>query len=90
MSNVKLHQVNRLGLNKNQIFNNSDESLPTISFKDKKLKSIKENTKYLLKFLISGKYEKIGGKKYTVQLGSDSELVSFSTTRWSDVEKGWT
>lgn len=89
MSNVKLHQVNRLGLNKNQILNNSDESLPTISFKDKKLKSLKENTKYLLKFLISGKYEKIGGKKYTVQLVSDSELVSFSTTRWNEVEKGW-
>ncbi len=65
-------------------------SVPTVSFKDKKLKSVKENSTTLLTFFINGEYVRLGGTKYDIQLTCDSKSVTFSTTSWSEMEEGFT
>jgi len=64
-------------------------SVPAVSFKNKKLKSIKENSKTLLEFFINGTYEKLGGKDYEIELTCDSEFVSFSISKWTNIEEGF-
>jgi hypothetical protein len=64
--------------------------LPTVNLKNSKLKTIPQNTKFLLDFLISGKYQRAGGEKFDIDLQADSDNVSFSTKKWSGVESGWT
>lgn len=65
-------------------------AVPTVSFKDKKLKSVKENSTTLLVFFVNGKYVKLGGTDYKIELTCDSKSVSFSTTSWGDIEEGFT
>ena len=64
-------------------------SVPTISFKGKAPKKIETNIKTLVEFRISG--EPHFFKNYiSVEILIDGSDISFSTTKWTNVDNGWT
>lgn len=68
---------------------NPNNDIPSISLKDKNLKTIPILKAFRIDFIVDGEWQRIGGTKYEIKIKNSNKNVVISTNHWS-AERGWT